>query len=274
MKNVVVGILGIAGLAASASAAATWTTQMRYSVTGPAGSGYSSTIINSGGVGPTNVTVAGVYSVTVQVGIFNLQGAGAGESNQGLFNWAARATGTGFSAGENYVVANATSRISPFNFGPSTAFGGAVVGGNVIDGNSVTPGSLIQASRDVAGGASAVWNDGDPQPTAPVPGALGADTYTNVFRFQIIVGSGTDPIVTTFSGSAGPVLAWSPFGVNPPFEGDPGSVTFLGITRGTADGGPLSAFADSSFTLPRIPAPGSVALLGLGGLLAARRRRA
>ncbi len=277
MKNVVVGILGIAGLAASASAAATWTTQIQYLVTGPAGSGYTGGAIASGGQGPI-VTTAGVYSVTVQVGIFNMQGLGAGESNQGLFNWAGRAVGSGLTAaGDTYAVTNATSRITPFGYGPSTAFGGAVIGNNVIDGNSVTAGSLIQANRDVAGGASSVWAVGAPQPTGPTPGALGNDSFVSVFRFRITVGAvAGDNIVTTFSGSAGPVLGWSPFNVTPPDEelGEPGAVTFLGLTRGTSDGGPLAAYSASSFTLPRVPAPGSVALLGLGGLLAARRRRA
>ncbi|MBX3357754.1 MAG: hypothetical protein KF745_04930 [Phycisphaeraceae bacterium] len=269
MKTALCGIIAVAGLAASAVADANWTTQMRYSITAP---GASAVLVPSGGSMP--VGAAGVYSVTVQVGIFNLTGQEAGQSNQGLFNWAARGSSTGLMAGESLVVANATSRISPYNFGPSTAFGGAVVnGGTAIDGNAVTPGSKIQASRDVSGGASAVWPDGSPMPTAPTNGQLGADAYTNVFRYTITVTEtvGSD-IVMTFAGEAGPVLAWSPFNVTPPFDGDPGSVTFLGITNATPN--VLRPFADSSFTIVRVPAPGAAALLGLGGLIAARRRRA
>ncbi len=275
MKTVLCGIVAVAGLAASATADVNWTTNMQFVVTGPAGSGYSSTVIGAGAQGPL-VSVAGVYSVTVQVGIFNLTGQGAGQSNQGLFNWAARGATTGFAAGETLEVTPATSRIAPFGYGPSTAFGGAVVnGGTGLDGNAVTAGSKIQASRDVAGGASAVWAVGAPQPTGPTPGALGNDAFTNVFRFRINITSAVGSnVVTTFSGEAGPVIQWSPFNITPPDEelGEPGSVTFLGITAPTPN--VLRPFTDAGFTMPRVPTPGATALLGLGGLLAARRRRA
>ncbi len=157
MKCIVSAILGVVGIAASAHAEVSWTTNIQFLVTGPAGSGYSNAVIASGGTGPNN-PIAGVYTVTLQVGIFNLSGQPIGQSNQGLFNWAGRVSTSGLQSGETLDVTNATSRISPFNFGPSTAFGGAVVnGGTGLDGNSVTPGSLIQASRDVAAGASSVW---------------------------------------------------------------------------------------------------------------------
>ncbi len=276
MRSEVIGCLSVAGLAVSAHAAVSWTTSFRFLVNGPAGGSYNNTLIDAGGVGPL-VRIAGTYSVTVQVGIFNLTDQGAGQSNQGLFNWTGRVSASGLGVGETLGVTNTTSRIAPFNVGPSTTFGGAVVNsGTGLDGNSTTPGSFIQASRDVSGGASTVWAVGAPQPTGPAPGALGADGFISVFRYRInILLTDSSDILTTIAGSAGPILGWAPINVIPPDEilDQPGTVAFLGLTRSATDGGPIASYAPASFTMPRIPAPSSIVLLAAGALIVSPRRR-
>jgi len=254
----------------------TWTTQaqfrQRIGITdGPALLGNQMTL-----------TAAGTYTFTIQAGIFNLQGAGPGQSNFGLFDFAADGSATGLNAGETLGVVSSNSRVSPFNFGPATSFGGTLgSGGASING--------VNASRDVSGGASAPWHWDQvagapgPQPTLPSNASAGSEAFVSVFRFQVVVNSilsGSD-IVINFNGSAGPVLAWTTFGTNPPDGSDnngdgipdDGTVSFLGLTRDQSQGGPVSAYSPFSLTLHRVPAPGAMALLGLGGLIAVRRRR-
>lgn len=267
MKKLLLGIVGVAGFAASVNAAATWDTQIRFS--NRVGSTENVIAGNS-----LPLTATGTYTFTVQVGIFNLQGAGAGQSNFGLYDFTANAASSGLGVGETLGVVSTNARVSPFNFGPATSFGGTLAGGGTAINN-------IDAARDVSGGATAPWNwDSDagapgPLPTGPTNPSPGANTFANVWRFQVVVNSlvGSD-IVVTFAGSAGPILSWQQFGTNPPDEENAGNASFIGITRNASDGGPLSAYSPATLVLKRVPAPGSIALLGLGGLLAARRRRA
>jgi len=271
VKKLLYGIVGVAGLAASASATVSWTTQIQFVKTnGPVGSQVNGTVVPALGL---PLLVTGTYTFTVQVGIFNLNSTNPNDSNHGLYDWTANGSATGLNAGETFSATQSNARVSPFNFGPATSFGGTNVGGNQIN--------TIDAARDVSGGASAPWNwdtntnAPGPQPTAPTVDNTGAGSFTNVYRFVVVVNSlGGANIVSTFAGSAGPILQWQHFGDNPPDDTTNGNVTFIGITRSQADGGPLAAYQAASMTLIRVPAPGSLALLGLGGLVAARRRRA
>lgn len=262
MKKLLCGLVGVAGLAASSSAQVAWTTQMAFAQT-------------TGGVAlpsnTLNLTASGTYTFIVRVGIFNVTGLGTGQSNQGLNNWTATATTTGLNAGETLGVTTANSRISPFTFGPATSFGGMFVSPGTINN--------INAARDVSGGASAPWLW---DTTTSAPGALptapsgtfapvGINSVTNVYRFTVNVNSFTTgaDIVIRFAGSAGPVIQWSLFGSNPPDEVTPGIANFIGLTPNPV----LAAYTPANLTLHRVPAPGAMALLGLGGLFAARRRR-
>jgi hypothetical protein len=234
------------------------------------------------------LTATGTYTFFVRAGIFNLAGQGSGQSNQGLNNWTATATTTGLAAGETLGVNTANSRQIPFDFGPATSFGGTLVPPGTINN--------INAARDVSGGAAALWTfnttTGAPnaQPTAPNNSSLGTfapvgiSSTTNVYRFTVVVNTLAAPnIVINFAGSAGPVLQWSVFGSQVPFfddnDGDgvfgpgdtphDGNVHFIGLTPNPV----LAAYQPTTLTLTRVPAPGAAALLGLGGLLVARRRR-
>ncbi|MBX3357751.1 MAG: hypothetical protein KF745_04915 [Phycisphaeraceae bacterium] len=272
MKTALAGVLCAAGFAASATAATTWTTQIRFSVTRPDGQ----TLLMSGG-NTLAGNAGGVYTITVQVGIFNLTGQDLGQSNQGLFNWTGRVSMVGFAPGDTLAVDSATSRVAPFNSGPSTEYGGTLVGTNVIEGNAATPGSFVQSFRDIVGGASAPWPDASPQPTTPIPGSLGANSFTNVFRFHANLVQENQFVQFSVTGSAGPILGWLPSSATPPDpeSGADGSVNFLGITRSDLQGGAVQPYTTTGFGLIMgiFPAPGSGILLGFAGLFAARRRR-
>lgn len=290
MKKLLFGMVGVAGLAASASAVTTWTTNLQFvkQGAGPVGSQPNGTIIPAGGA--LNLLATGVYTFQVQVGIFNFASDQPNQTNRGLWDWTGNGTGTGLTnAGETLGLTQGTSRQSPFNYGPATSFGGTLVGNSAING--------IDASRDVAGGATQAWNfdtttgTAGPMPTGPIGDGLGANAFTTVFRFTVNVTStlAGPNIQINFAGSAGPILRWEVFGSNPPSFDDVdgsgdwtpgtdtpinGNVSYLGITRGVGEGGPAAPYNTAGFTLTRVPAPGSLALLGLGGLIAARRRRA
>lgn len=268
MKTLLCGIVGAAGLAASANAAVSWTTQTQFRQ-GTAGAVIPGNVFN--------LTANGTYTFTVMVGIFNFSSSNPSDANYGLYDWTANATATGLAnAGETLGVTPASSRVAPFNFGPATSFGGTLGGG----GTTITS---IDCARDVSGGATApwLWDSGagapGPQPTLPNNPSPGSNAFTNVWRFTVNVTDFTTgpDIVVSFAGSAGPITQWVTFGATQPEdEATPGFVSFLGLTRGQADGGPLAPYQPFSLTLRRVPAPGAMALLGLGGLIAARRRRA
>lgn len=237
---------------------------------GPVGSPANGLLVGA----QLSTSVTGTYTFTVQVGIFNFAGGGTGDANHGLFNWTSTANAAGLGGGDTLGVVNASARSSPFTFGPATSFGGTLASASQI--------TNINAARDVSGGASAVWawdatnSVPGPIPTGPTSpaGDVGANAFTNVWRFQVVIATNaTHDIVISFAGSAGPVIRWELFGSNPPDDVTPGTATYLGITRNNTEGGPLAPYTTASMTIHVTPAPGSLALLGLGGLIAARRRR-
>lgn len=255
-------LLATVGLAGAASAQINWTTQMQFaqSFTDPSLPGNT-----------LGVTATGVYTFCVRAGIFNLTGAGPGQANHGLNNWTATATATGLQAGETLGVNPADSRIPPFTFGPATSFGGTLVGSARINN--------INCARDVAAGGAAPWlwdtntSAPGPIPTQPPipPPEFGVDSYTNVWRFAVTIGtlSGAN-ISIAFTGAAGPIIQWSVFGSNPPTGPTmPGNVNFIGLTPNPV----LHDYAPVQLTLTRVPSPPVAAVLGLACLLAARRRR-
>jgi hypothetical protein len=255
VKTLLFGLVGAAGLAASASAQVNWETQMGFATT------------TGGATLPGNtfdLTGNGTFTFIVRVGIFNVTGLNTNQANFGLNNWTATATATGLQAGETLGVTPSNSRIAPFNFGPATSFGGTLVGTSTIN--------TINCARDVAGGATAPWLFGQPQPTLPLNPNPGSSSLTNVWRFTVTIANfaaGPD-IVINFAGQAGPILQWATFGTTPPEdEVTPGFVSFLGLTPNPV----LRDYTPVQLTLRRVPAPGAAVLLGLSGLIAARRRR-
>lgn len=244
------GLAGVAATAGSASAVVSWETRTRLLVNG---------------VPATSAAVPdGPVTITVQTGIFNLTGAGPGQENHGLSLWTGRVNSTVTGLGVN----NATSRFQPFNFGPATTFGGFVTGGGTgIDGSS-TPGSSIFCARAIAPTENIPWLDGWAEPGTPIE--YGIDSYTSVFRFTYTMSSAvTSNVVINVTNAAGPIIAWVPFTEQPPNNGNPGFVNFLGVSPSPA----TLAGTTATLTLTRIPAPGTVGLLALGAPLALRRRR-
>lgn len=264
-----VALVAAVGLAATAQAQsqAYWTTQFQFAQT-PTGAPIAGNNLL--------ITAAGTYTFYVRVGIFNFSSLDTAAANHGLFNWTGAATVAGLQAGETPAVNAADSRIQPFDYGPATTFGGAVANA----GSSITG---INCALDVAGGATSPWlwdttlGSPSPQPTSPVDWAggpfadRGINSYTNVWRFTVNVTSFSLPnIVITFTGQAGPVILWSPITSTPPADAaTPGIVHFIGITPNPV----LHYYEPVQLRLQRIPAPAGAGALGLGCLLAARRRR-
>lgn len=114
---------------------------------------------------------------------------------------------------------------------------------NSLTISGITPLSLSQSDQNAAGG----------------PDGLGA--YYGLFSFNFVAGStlGSGNITFTASFDADASPPNNKFGFFD--DGNPVPITSPNATGGTA-------------TAPVIPAPGAFALIGLGGLVAARRRRA
>lgn len=242
----------VAVCAAAARADTLWETQVRFLI---------------GGVPTTNLAVSdGPVDITIQAGIFNLTGQGTAEANHGLNMWSGRIAST--AAGLNVDAASA--RIAPYNYGPSSSFGGFVTGGGTgIDGSS-TAGSLIYSARAIAPTEAVPWTLGNPQPTGPTE--YGLEGFVSVYRFQFIMSAAAGAGTTiSASGSGGPVLRWTPMSTQIPDVSEPnGFVTFLGLSPTPI----LRVYNAPTLTLTRVPAPGTgAALLALVPMAARRRRR-
>jgi hypothetical protein len=196
-----------------------------------------------------------------------------GQNNLGVF--AVRGN-IAASLSEN-ALANAGQRTTlglgdrtPFTFGPATEQfrdGGAASTAARID-------EIFNLSADLNAFPAATWNLGSPQPTAPAANGVGPN-WVSVYRILLEVTNGSADRVFNVnfvhSDSRG-IQSWStvPDPVLPPDEDNPARVfNYLGLQMtGTR------TQVDSSFAVSVVPAPASVALVGLGGLVAARRRRA
>lgn len=201
---------------------------------------------------------ADTYSMQVLFGGFNAQGF----SNGGMFNFMGTITVT---RGTSVFVQRSTNgtgagRRAPYNFGPS-------------DGEPGLHSSLsFDAVRDLLSSVTPAtitvpWNFGDPEPTGEglaYQGDGAPDTYFPGYRFSVVLqDSSFQEIQITVSGIMQVISGWSGISVVEPTPDEPGSVTFMPVIFEAAN-------VHATFG---IPAPGAATLLGLGGLVAARRRR-
>jgi MYXO-CTERM domain-containing protein len=153
---------------------------------------------------------------------------------------------------------------------------------------------LTNTQLGVAGGMFEVYADGGGLPTGAPLFTFAADAVVNVgtaFGFQAQEYSVGNGVNTLFSLAAGATYWVSAVGTDPnpgqyfatynfggPVNGNQGA--FIGAAFGV----PNWTTCDSQFGTPsdfafciegrQVPAPGALALLGLGGLVAGRRRRA
>jgi hypothetical protein len=153
-------------------------------------------------------------------------------------------------------VHNGVGRLSPFNFAPASGGANGLPAGD--------PFEALTAIDNTLGQQAFVWTFGNPQPT---PVIRGLNTWVSTFEFSVVPNVGANNYTIDFGGNVIAALEWRPVGepVPPEDPDNPGSVTY-------------APFADAprafSATLNVIvPAPGAAALLGLGGLVAIRRRR-
>lgn len=164
---------------------------------------------------------------------------------------------------------------TPFNFGPATESfrnDGAVSTAAQVD-------QILNASSDRDAFPQFTWGldgAGAPLPMPTAPAGLGIDpAWAPIYQVlvQVLNGAADRSFDVSFAHSDSRGLqSWStvPGTVTPPNEDNPSVVfNYLGLQMQGA-----RTQVNSSFKINLVPAPASAALLGLGGLVATRRRRA
>jgi hypothetical protein len=250
----VLAVLAVAGLASSAMAQS-FTAQVGFRAD------HNASAVPTG----NEITVAPGATVNLQIlfGAFNAQGF----TNRGMFNFIGNAAladpaGSGSLAYRTGVAGSGLR--APYNFGSVENIAGPVL---TFDAN--------RGSGQVNG---LVWNFGEPAPsetytyppfTASPANGGGPNAYFPGERVVVNTGPNTAirDIIVTVTGPMQAIMGWFPVGNTPPEDPEtPGSQDLL-------PQGFVTAQASATFVIHVVPAPGAAALLGLGGLVAARRRR-
>jgi hypothetical protein len=232
-------------------------------------------------VGSTDIVIGGdgasldvgdgmARRIRLQFGVFD---DGAGEAPGGGFvGWN---VGVMQFSGDpaNSADRRTNGRISPWNFatGPNSN-GNPPPAGGVNSGDA--EGTDFQGWTEIdatLGTQSPFWGcnpDGTPAPQ-PNAAVRGRNSFVSVFEITTDPADGAADYSITASGNLIAATEWRVVGnpVPPDCESDPPA--FGQITYAPFPTDPV-AF---SCVLNLVPAPGAAALLGLGGLLAARRRR-
>ncbi len=195
--------------------------------------------VSDGGAFTNDLTVAVGATVNVRV----------------LASWTgiADALGVGYAGGQfdarllSGAAVGAISAIDrpvPFQFAPQTLVASAIAGGMKID-----------TSADVAGiGLGTGWVNPGQAAHFANPAAFNGTNGAVVFTFTMIAGSADTTIDCVLNGTAGRAMAV--------YSNSTGTQVRIDDSVTTVSG-----------AIVRVPTPGSLALLGLGGLAVARRRR-
>jgi uncharacterized protein (TIGR03382 family) len=207
-------------------------------------------------IGQTSVTVR------VQFGVFD--DAGGAAPAGGFIGWN---VGT-MNGTPPPVVGSGAARLAPFNFA-STAFAG-----------TQSPLALNNIDNTL-GTQSLVWNGGTAGGTVPDPAPPAVVRGRNGFisTFAIVLAAATNDFDVTAAGNTLVATAWNVIQTTEPDPGPDGLFDGIDDTNGSILYAPatLPAIPFTGCTahfLTAVPAPGAAALLGLGGLVAFRRRRA
>lgn len=168
----------------------------------------------------------------------------SGDGVYGLGGATLRMNGTGLIAGEGaaFGAGTDTGRVGPFNFGSATNAIFASAGAFRVDASSDA------ANSNTAAGMTFFQRD-------PSSGGAGFSTANPalVFRFDVSTAAGADHLITVALDQLSRSVA-----------------TFYsssGATRPTS-----AAAALNAGTISVVPTPATLALVGLGGLVASRRR--
>ncbi len=176
----------------------------------------------------------------VTVGIFTRHDA----SVFGFAGAVVRINGTGLAAGDSAGITGVDSRVAPFNFGASNQAVFASAGAFRIDGaadaaNSASVGVSISQRDPSSAGAN----------YQAASGAIG-------YRFTVSVGAdGTIRDIALFCDQV------------------KNGVMTRHLTSGSTSGSGTTDWSLTGATIHVVPTPASLALVGLGGLVAGRRRR-
>lgn len=164
-------------------------------------------------------------------------------------------------------------RLSPFNF----------AGGVNSNGNPPLPGgdpfTMLTDIDNTLGTQSPTWvvaADGS-IPAQPAATVRGRNTFISIYAFSIDPNPGATSYTVTAAGNLIAAESWLVVGTaNPPDNGgtpdDPSDDTAGSVTYAPFPTAPVPYTCVLNVNI--VPAPGAAALLGLGGLLVARRRRA
>jgi hypothetical protein len=257
VKNLaLVGILAVAGVAASANAS-------EFRVRFVERVGNADVAIAD----PSNFDVSNgnARRIRVQFGVFD-DAAGAAPAG-GYLGWNVGTITVNGGAGNSDEfrnssagVHNGVGRLTPFNFAPASGGANGLPPANPPDSSF----EALTAIDNTLGQQAFVWEFGNPQPQ---PRVFGLNTYVSTYEISVRPNAGALSYTIDFGGNVLAALEWRVVGEPIPPE-DPdndGSVTY-------------APFADAprAFTAVLnvvVPAPGAAALLGLGGLVAIRRRR-
>lgn len=252
-KLALFGILAVAGAATCANAfefQCRWVERV----------GNVDTVI--GGSGATiDATDGAPRRIRLQFGVFD-DGQGAAPAG-GFIGWNVGTLAISGPAA-NSDDTRTPGRLVPFNFANG-------VGAN---GNPPLPGgdpfTNLTDIDATLGTQSPFWGfdgEGNPLPQ-PQPVIRGLRGWTSVYEITIDPATGGSNYTVTAGGNLVAADAWLVVGsANPPDpdSGTPGSVTYAPSTT--------APVAFDCVLNVMVPAPGAAALLGLGGLVALRRRR-
>jgi len=215
-----------------------------------------------------DISTPGARRVRVQYGVFDNQNGAAPAG--GFVGWnvgSLQVSGPGNLASETRTP----GRLSPFNFasGPNSNGNPPLPGGD--------PFNMLTEIDATLGTQSPIWQCNAAGVALPQPPAVirGHNTFVSVFEFTIDPVSPGAYTITT-GGNLIAATEWRTVGTpTPPDCGDPadpaddvpGAVTYAPFPTTP------QAFTGVLNVQIFVPAPGAGALLGLGGLVLARRRR-
>jgi MYXO-CTERM domain-containing protein len=186
---------------------------------------------------------------TVKCAIF--MGSDGSQFIYGMGGATARLTGTGLETNDSvaFAAGTATGRVTPFNFGAATNAIYRTAGGFRIDaasdpGNSNTGAGMTFFQRDPASGGASfqILPQGGPG--------------SKVFEFEIVLGASSEVYLVTM-------------GLDQLSRGVASYYTSASSTRPATTG---DVALDGARFWVNVPTPGAMAMMGLGLLVAGRRR--